>query len=292
MSNHNLRKRKILFVTAALVCIITLAVILCSIQNPFGQNAFDTSKDFIEFTDVGQGDAAIIYSNGYCAVIDVGIPKAAGQLSEDLGEYGITQIDVVIISHLHEDHVGALPQIAERFDIDNLIMPAVTSKSILAAKDGKDIAVKAGTAYYEAVTGMNFKLGDFEITVLSDFDSSDENNRSLFVMAEIDGKRALFTGDAEASYEGLLLDQNLDIDCDILKVGHHGSKTSSSKSFLGTTTPEYAVISVGEGNTYHHPHNQTLTALKSFKAKIFRTDKDGDITFNFNDGKILPTKEK
>ena len=292
MSNYNSRKRRNLFIIAAVICIIATAVILCSLHNPFDPYGFDTSRDFIKFTDVGQGDSAIIYSNGYCAVIDVGIPEAANRLSEDLKEYGIKQIDVLIISHLHDDHVGALPQIAERFEIENLITPKLKSQSIMSAKNGKKIAVKGGASYYEAVTGMNFTLGDFEITILSDFDSSDENNRSLFVMAEIDGKRALFTGDAEASSEGLLLDQNLDINCDILKVGHHGSNTSSSKSFLGKTTPEYAVISVGEDNMYYHPHHKTLSALKNAGAKIFRTDKDGDIIFNFNSGKIIPSQEK
>ena len=292
MNNYNSRKRRSLYIIAALVCIIAFAVILFSVQNPFGSNRFDTSQDFIEFTDVGQGDSAIIYSNGYCAVVDVGTSETAGQLSEDLGEYGVKHIDAVIISHLHDDHVGALPQIAERFEIENLIMPKVKSNSLLAAKSGKDIAIEGGAAYYDAAQGMHFTLGDFEITVLSDFDSSNENNRSLFIMAEINGKRTLFTGDAEASSESLLLNQSLDIDCDILKVGHHGSNTSSSKNFLNRVTPDYSVISVGEGNSYHHPHYKTLNSLEDTGAKILRTDKDGDITFKFQDENIILSREK
>ena len=140
---------------------------------------------------------------------------------------------------------------------------------------------------------MNFTLGEFEITILSDFESSsNENNRSLFVMAEIDGKKTLFTGDAEASCEKKLLDQNLDIDCDVLKVGHPGSNTSSSNNFLKETTPDFGVISVGEDNMYYHPHAKTLSALKNIGTKIFRTDYDGDVIFNFENGKIKTVTEK
>lgn len=296
MTKYNSRKRRNIIIITAIVCIIAFAVILYSIQNPFsgGSNqGFDTSQDFIEFTDVGQGDSAIIYSNGYCAVIDVGLPNTAAALSEDLGEYGIKTIDALIISHLHSDHIGGLPQIAERFEIENLISPEITDKSILAAKNGKDIAVKGGAKYYTAKQGMTFNIGEFEITLLSDFaDKNNENNNSIFVMAEINGIKTLFTGDAETKAEKWLLKENLNIDCDILKVGHHGSNTSSSKAFLEETTPEYAVISVGEDNIYHHPHGVTLKALKSIGAKIYRTDTGGDITFNFENGEIIPIKEK
>ncbi len=287
--NNSKKRNKIIKITAIITTVI-FAVVLYWVRNPLGidkllhNKNFDTSQDFIEFLDVGQADCALIYSNGYSALIDVGLPTTANDISSEISNYGIKTLDAVIISHHHSDHVGGLPQIAQNFKIDNLIMPPLLEKSTSTAIKGKANAIKSGCDYFDAIPGMNFNIGEFEITILSNFsDKSNENNRSLYVMAEINGIKFLFTGDAERKMENLLLKENLDIDCDVLKVSHHGSNTSSSKAFLNATTPEYAVISVGEDNIYSHPHSETLSSLKK-QSKVYRTDHSGDITFNI-DGK-------
>ena len=286
-------KRKIKFTLTAIITVVIFAVLLYAIKYPFNfhkltnSKEFDTSKDFIQFMDVGQADCALIYSNGYCALIDVGLPNTANDLSAQFSDYNISEFDVVVISHLHADHVGGLPKIAENFEIENLIMPSLLENSISSAKNGRDIAVSGGAKYYDAKQGMNFEIGEFEITILSDYtDKSNENNRSLFIIAEIDDTQFMFTGDAETKMEKLLLNENLDLDCDVLKVSHHGSNTSSSKEFLDAVTPEYAVISVGEDNIYSHPHQTTLSLLESADAEIYRTDQNGDITFNVDNKNI------
>lgn len=299
MSNYKPKNRgRIIFVTA-IITIIIFAVTVYSIQNPdvvneiISDGGFDTSQDFIEFVDVGQADCAIIYSNGYCAVIDVGLANRVGDIEDSLDEYNVESIDVAIISHLHSDHVGGLPEIANNYKIENLIMPPLKSDSITVAKNGVDIATKSGTNIYDAKRGMNFKLGEFNITLLSDSnDESNENNRSMYVLAEIDGTRFLFTGDAEAKMEKRLLESNADIDCDVLKVAHHGSDSSSTKSFLEAVTPKYAVISVGKNNMYSHPHDVTLRSLKNSNANVLRTDEIGDITFDMTDDEIKIKQEK
>ena len=294
--NNNKRKSK--FTLTAIITVVIFAVLLYAIKYPFNfhkltnNKEFDTSKDFVKFMDVGQADCALIYSNGYCALIDVGLPNTANDLSAQFSDYNISELDVVVISHLHADHVGGLPKIAENFEIENLIMPSLLESSISSAKNGRDIAISGGAKYYDAKQGMNFEIGEFEITVLSDYiDKSNENNRSLFIIAEIGDMKFLFTGDAETKMEKLLLDENLNLDCDVLKVSHHGSDTSSSNEFLNAITPEYAVISVGEDNIYDHPHNSTLSLLESKGAEIYRTDQNGDITFNIENEKIIVTKE-
>ncbi len=298
MSSKN---KRILLVITAVFCIVVFALTLYATANPlFFKNIkneispqFDSSQDFVKFMDVGQGDSALIYSNGYSAVIDLGLPNSDTDICYDLADCQIKTIDAVMVSHLHSDHIGSLKTVAETFKIKNLIMPEILKTSLSAAENGKSLVTKKGAAFYKAKQGINFNIGEFEITILGCFnDKKNENNRSVFAVAEIDGIKFMFTGDAEQKSEKLLLEEDLNLDCDVLKVSHHGSDTSSSRAFLKAVSPRFAVISVGEDNMYSHPHKKTLCALEKVGAKVFRTDENGDITFNVQDGKISATTEK
>ncbi|MGN0492815.1 MAG: ComEC/Rec2 family competence protein [Acutalibacteraceae bacterium] len=257
--------------------------------------AFDTSVDFVKITDVGQADSILIYSNGCSAVIDVGTDDSVADILEDLDSARIKDIDALIVTHLHTDHAGGLPELAKRRDIDNLIIPELNdyAEATQLVKTAKRTVTANGGNAYTAVQGMNFKIGEFTVTVLAYYDDmKDENNKSVIIMAEIDGIRFLFTGDAEAKTEQALIDEGLNIDCDVLKVGHHGSSSSSSQSFLRAATPAYAAISVGENNIYSHPNDSVISALEDCGAQILRTDTDGDITFYVENGEIKTETEK
>ncbi|MGN0451145.1 MAG: ComEC/Rec2 family competence protein [Acutalibacteraceae bacterium] len=257
--------------------------------------AFDTSTDFVKITDVGQADSILIYSNGCSAVIDVGTEDSVPDILEDLDSAQIKDIDALIVSHLHTDHAGGLPKLAKRREIDNLIIPELDNSAEAAqlVKTAKRTVTANGGNVYTAVQGMNFEIGEFTVTVLAYYgDMQDENNKSVIVMAEIDGIKFLFTGDAEAKTEKALLDEGLNIDCDVLKVGHHGSSSSCSQSFLKAATPEYAAISVGANNIYSHPNDSVISALENCGAQILRTDTDGDITFYVENGEIRTETEK
>ena len=266
------------------------------LQQVFNPSAtFDSSVDFVKVTDVGQADSILIYSNGYSAVIDVGAEDSAENILEDLNSAQISRIDALIVTHLHMDHAGALPELARHKTIDNLIIPELDgyAEATSFVKTAKQTVTSKGGNAYTAIQGMNFKIGEFTVTVLAYYDDmSADNNKSVIVMAELDGIKFLFTGDAEAKTERALIEDGLNVDCDVLKVGHHGSDTSSSKEFLDKATPDYAAISVGENNMYSHPSVSVIDALEERGTRILRTDTDGDITFYVENGKIRTETEK
>lgn len=245
----------------------------------------DKNKDFITVFSVGEADAALICSDGQAVLIDTGTRDYQNELCSQIYDLGIKRLDAVFISHLHDDHTGGITKITEQFDVDNLIVPSLDSdeESAFFVRSAKNEILNNDGRVYTAVEGMVVYCGRFEITVLGYYsDLSDENNRSIFLMAKYENNtKFLFTGDAETGAEKRLIENNINFDCDILKVGHHGSKTSTSEDFLKIATPEYAVISCGADNQYSHPNESLLNRLQNTKAEIKRTDLHGNVTFHF-----------
>lgn len=259
----------------------------------------DTSSsqcdDYVRFLDVGQGDSILIHSNGRSALIDTSTLSYGDIICDKLRSVGIKNLDMMMLSHNHDDHYGGAERIVERMLIDNLIMPDLAgskSPTTTITEIRNNVLADDGESFV-ATPGMNVNIGEFTVTVLAHYtDDDDENNRSIFAMAEIDGVRFLFTGDAESAAEKRLIAEGLDLDCDVLKVGHHGAKTSSSQKFLDVVNPEYAVISAGAGNQYSHPHEATLSRLDEADIEFYRTDISGDITFYVNNGKLSIETQK
>lgn len=284
---------RIYIITATvLVCILIFALLFLAGNGDYfrfsNSNSSDT-EDFVRIIDVGQGDCTLIKSNGYCALIDTGPVENENDLISALTEAEVQKIDVLILSHLHNDHTGGIAKLFETYTVDNLILPELStfSEGIYMAELAINEVTAAKGGVYNAAAGMNFELGDFELTVLASYKAmTDENDRSVVVMAKIEDKKFLFTGDMEKKSEQKLLEQNINIDCDVLKVAHHGSNTSSTKEFLAAASPSYCAISVGLDNQYGHPHKNILNSLKTINSEIFRTDQCGDITFRIKDKKI------
>lgn len=252
-------------------------------------------KDFVKVMDVGQGDGILIYSNGYSALIDTGTLNAAADICKDIKAAGIESIDVVIITHPHSDHAGGLSIVSDRYEIHNLIIPKynIYCEAASSIEEAKQDVIGNNGSVYTAVQGMNFKIGEFEITIIAYYpDETNENNQSVIVMAELGEKRFLFTGDAEANIESEMINEGLDLNCDVLKVGHHGSDTSSSNSFIKATTPDIAAISVGEGNQYSHPSEEVIDYFSKNDIDVYRTDTTGDIIFYIEDNKIRTETER
>ena len=244
--------------------------------------------------DVGQGDSFFIISpNGKTMLIDSGESSNSKQIEQFIREKGVRQLDVVVGSHTHSDHVGSMPYLLDAFDVGKYVMPEAgletrIQKRINAVLEEKDIPCRAGDL-------IDWD-SDCKVTVLSpvpefdEYSKTDWNEWSLIIRAEYANHSMIFTGDATVRSEqaAMLNNEKYLFDADVLKVPHHGSTTSSSLGFLEAVSPEYAIISVGKGNSYGHPDYDTIQKLKQVNAEIYRTDELGtiNIVFSADDIKI------
>ncbi len=288
-------KRTLLILLAAIVSIAIFFLVFSESGNSalqgvyelFGVSSADYRDDYISFLDVGQGDSVLVSSNGYYAVIDTGPPESKDKLLSELNKARLDDIDVLLISHLHKDHTGGLPTLCENYSVDNLIVPSVVGDDSDSDTDiAKKNVLSDNGKVYTAKRGINFQIGDFEITIVGYYpEMENENNRSVIAMAKIGEYKFLLTGDAQAKTENKLLRDGINIDCDVLKVGHHGSKTSTCKDFLKSASPEFSIISVGEGNMYNHPSQSTVKELEKV-SKVLRTDESGTVTFYIENNEL------
>ncbi|MCQ2454729.1 MAG: MBL fold metallo-hydrolase [Clostridia bacterium] len=281
-----------------IICIVAFVVCFCIAFVKYSENSKQTvllSDDFVEFFDVGQGDCALISSNGLNCLIDVGTSPSTDNLVTKLRQNGIDNLDLISVSHFHTDHTGGIYDIISKFTVKNLFLPKINEDTNIVndVAFAKRDCVSNGGKVYSSKAGQTVNIGDFKLSVL--YQNSflkGENNRSVYIMANINGIKFFFTGDGESKAESELVKKNLNLDCDVLKVPHHGGSKSSTDKFLNACTPEYAVISCGQDNSYGHPHKETLERLKKRNIEIYRTDKSGDVMFFVQDKKMTISTEK
>lgn len=245
------------------------------------------------FIDVGQGDAALIRTEKGDILIDAGTNASEDELKAYLDSLGVTDIEYAVFTHPHEDHIGGADMVLDTYNVKNVVLPDATStsKNFERMMDAIE-AEKCGVI--EATPDKTFKVGELTCTILAPISTSytETNDYSVVIRADYGETSVLFTGDAETHSEEEMLERYRFkglLDCDLLKVGHHGSDTSSSQAFLDAVTPVYAVISVGEGNSYGHPIRAILARYEAMKAEIYRTDLEGSIVFTSTGGE--PTKK-
>ncbi|MGN0545941.1 MAG: ComEC/Rec2 family competence protein [Acutalibacteraceae bacterium] len=257
-----------------------------------GQTVAKSAESFsVHYIDVGQGDCILTVCNGKTLLIDAGENGNEATVINYLRAHGVKSLDYVIATHPHSDHIGSLAEVIEEFGVSNVIMPRLPESLTPTTKTYTDFlnAVKAsGAKVIAAKPGSSYTLGsaEFEILAPIDYNTESLNNVSVVTRLVYGGKSFLFTGDAEKEVELDLIDSGAIIDSDVLKVGHHGSKTSSSKDFLNAVSPEICVIMCGENNDYGHPHKEVLNRLKKYTDRIYRTDICGSIVLTCSDGEI------
>jgi competence protein ComEC len=245
----------------------------------------------VSFFDVGQGDSAFIEAAGYQILIDGGPDSSVlEKLSEEM-PFWDRDIDLVILTHPESDHLSGLLEVLKRYKIENILWTGIVRDTAIF-KEWEDLIGKEGADIKIAQAGQEINLsGNVYIEVLSPFESlegiefKDSNDTSIVTRLVFGETSFLFMGDIDSSIEKDIMEKNAELETGVLKVAHHGSKTSTSGDFIGRALPEYAVISVGKDNKYGHPTQEVLDILSRYDIMIFRTDEVGDI-------KIISNGEK
>ena len=233
------------------------------------------SDSQIHFINTGNSDAILIENEGRFAMIDTGNTDDDATVKSYLQNQGVETIDYLILTHFHADHIGSADTVIADFDVKTTLVPNGDATTQVY-QDYIHALSNKGLQPSVPLEGATFELGSATLTLYNTAGgNSNENNNSLIVLYENGDDRAVFMGDAEAEVESKLSIG----DVDLLKVGHHGSNTSSSASFIHQIQPEYAVILVGQPNQYGHPNQETLDLFKSKDIPVYRTDEQGDIVF-------------
>ena len=288
----------------ALLCLALLLMAGCGMApasadpGPAASPARDTadmpgeeSSFSVHFIDVGQADAALVECDGHFMLIDGGNRGDSDVIYTVLKKAGADKLDMVVASHAHEDHIGGLPG-AFNYATAELTLCPVTDYDSGVFETFKEYAEDKGGGLTVPEAGDKYALGSAEVEILGLNAGEDTNNTSIVLMIRYGETSFLFTGDSEREAEQALLDSGAELKADVLKLGHHGSDTSTSYPFLREVMPEYAVISVGEGNSYEHPEEGTLSRLRDADCKILRTDLNGDIIISSDGEELTVTTDK
>lgn len=251
-----------------------------------------TGRLAVHFIDVGQGDSILLQlPDRQTMLVDAGPNEAGSAVVSYLQEQGVEKIDYLVATHPHADHIGGMDNVIQAFEIVKVYMPRVTTttesfESVLRSLKAKGLKITPAKAGLTILDRNGLKIS-FAAPCRSGYE--DLNNWSAVLKVRYGGISFLLTGDAQAESEQEMLASGADMKADVLKVGHHGSYSSTTPAFLKAVSPKYAVISVGAGNDYGHPHRETLARLASAGVKVYRTDRDGTVIF-VSDGKTLTVK--
>ena len=247
----------------------------------------------IKVLDVGNADAILLQNGDRFALIDAGERDDGEELVAFFNRVGITKLDYVIATHPDADHIGGMADVINGMEVGTFLMPFMPEgyepttrvyENMLLALVEKNIKP------IDPSYGDSFTFGDARIDILSGLLESTETNEQSIVCRIVFGNhRFLMMGDAGKEVEESLLSAGADLRADVIKVGHHGSRSSSTDEFIRAVSPKYALITCGLGNTYNHPHGETMDTLRKYNVSVFRNDMHGEITL-ISDGKTITTE--
>lgn len=248
------------------------------------------SELIVSFLDVGQADCILIeLPNEQNMIIDGGNRGDGPDVVKYIKDREIEKIDYVVATHPHEDHIGGLPDVISQFNIEKIYMPKKSAntkifETLLNTINDKGKKIERAYGGMDIINDENLKVN----ILAPNSDNYDETNEYSVVIKVVYGNTSyLFTGDAEQDSEKEMIDRGYNLKSDVLKVGHHGGRTSSTDAFLDKVKPRYAVISTEKGNSYGHPHKEVLNRLEDLGTKILRTDEIGTVVIKSNGEEIF-----
>lgn len=252
----------------------------------------EDSSFAVHFIDVGQADCALVMCDGVYMLIDGGNAEDSDLVFSYLKKHGIDHLDYLVATHAHEDHIGGLSGAAYAATVGTALSP-VTEGSTKVFKNLVKSLEQQNVSLTVPQPGDSFPLGSAQVRVLGPVKAYEEVNDTSIVLSVTYGQTDfLFTGDMEAAAEADLVESGADLSATVLKVGHHGSSSSTSYRFLREVLPDYAIISVGEGNKYGHPNEEVLSRLADAEATVYRTDLCGTIIVESDGSSVTFQTEK
>ena len=270
-------KKKILSLFLTMLLLLCGANPFISVEPVYAENNGQIGDMAVHFLDVGQGLSILVQSGGQNLIYDGGDRNHSSFVVSYLQQQQVSNIDYLISSHYDEDHLSGLIGCLNAFSVSNVIGADYIHDSNLYGSF-MDAVHAQGLEVQHPQVGTEFQFGTGEFTILSPSSISNESNNNSVAIKLTNGDNSfIFTGDAEYSSETDMVNSGINLDCDVLCVGHHGSASSTSWDFLQATVPEYAVISCGSDNQYGHPDKDTMDKLADMEIDIFRTDKQGTI---------------
>lgn len=303
------KRRKILtfiiiFVLFSLI--ITRYTNISHIDKSFVSENCEKDELQIHVIDVGQAESILIIQNNTTMLVDTGSNSSGDDIVEYIRGLGIDYIDILMITHFHQDHAGGAHSIISSLDVRKILCTKYSdlislqerfwyldmsiARSIKETFNSTSILMES--AYYNGKL-REFNIGDTKIQILNQDNNTDiVNNKSIVFKLVYGDFSMLFMADAEAEVEEKLLEKNIDVSADILKIGHHGSRTSTTEEFLNEVDPKYSVVSCGSGNEYNHPYRAVTKLFEERDIPLYRTDELGNIVITVKDGSITFDKEK
>ena len=303
MAEKKLTKRQKQMIIKGILTVVCLGILalLWFVIMPLFEETYEVPEGTAQFhfIDVGQGDATLIMIGDKNILVDTGERSAKDTLIDYLDEHDVETIEYFVITHFDSDHFANAVDVLEEYDVVNLVIPnqvkdTKTYESFIAKAEEQSEAGDIEIILANDIVGDEINVNELALTVLAPLKEKydDSNDYSVVLMARYGNKRVLLTGDAEKDAESDIVAEYSarDLDCDVYKMGHHGSRTSSSQALLDKMTPEYAIVSCGAGNDYGHPHSEAMDRVNGLE--IYRTDTQGSIVLSIANDEISVVTEK